>query len=118
MEQNPPGLAGSFGAGRGPRLLSGGGHRATVISTVSTLVVLAALAAILLLAPGSRAVEHAFFSPRDMWQALVGDPRKVQAGTDCGFDTSAGMRRVAEDVVWAKLAALGEGARIASQRLF
>jgi len=48
----------------------------------------------------------------------VGDPRKVQAGTDCGFDTSAGMRRVAEDVVWAKLAALGEGARIASQRLF
>jgi 5-methyltetrahydropteroyltriglutamate--homocysteine methyltransferase len=49
---------------------------------------------------------------------VVGDPRKVQAGTDCGFDTSAGMRRVAEDVVWAKLAALGEGARIASQRLF
>jgi polar amino acid transport system permease protein len=43
MEQNQPGLAGSFGAGRGPRLLSGGGHRATVISTVSTLVVLAAL---------------------------------------------------------------------------
>ena len=27
-------------------------------------------------------------------------------------------RRVAEDVVWAKLAALGEGARIASKRLF
>ena len=26
---------------------------------------------------------------------VVGDPRKVQAGTDCGFDTSAGMRRVA-----------------------
>jgi 5-methyltetrahydropteroyltriglutamate--homocysteine methyltransferase len=49
---------------------------------------------------------------------VVGDPRKVQAGTDCGFDTSAGMRRVASDVVWAKLAALGEGARIASERLF
>ena len=26
------------------------------------------------------------------------------AGTDCGFDTSAGRGRVAEDVVWAKLA--------------
>jgi 5-methyltetrahydropteroyltriglutamate--homocysteine methyltransferase len=48
----------------------------------------------------------------------VGDPKRVLAGTDCGFDTSAGMRRVAEDVVWAKLAALSEGARIASQRLF
>jgi 5-methyltetrahydropteroyltriglutamate--homocysteine methyltransferase len=48
----------------------------------------------------------------------VGDPRRVIAGTDCGFDTSAGMGRVAEDVVWAKLAALSEGARIASGRLF
>jgi len=48
----------------------------------------------------------------------VGDPRRVLAGTDCGFDTSAGMGRVAEDVVWAKLKALAEGARIASERLF
>jgi 5-methyltetrahydropteroyltriglutamate--homocysteine methyltransferase len=48
----------------------------------------------------------------------VGDPKRVLAGTDCGFDTSAGQRRVAEDIVWAKLAALGEGARIASERLF
>jgi 5-methyltetrahydropteroyltriglutamate--homocysteine methyltransferase len=47
----------------------------------------------------------------------VGDPKRVLAGTDCGFDTSAGQRRVAEDVVWAKLAALVEGARLASQRL-
>ena len=44
---------------------------------------------------------------------VVGDPKRVLAGTDCGFDTSAGQRRVAEDVVWAKLAALSEGARIA-----
>jgi 5-methyltetrahydropteroyltriglutamate--homocysteine methyltransferase len=48
----------------------------------------------------------------------VGDPKRVLAGTDCGFDTSAGQRRVAEDIVWAKLAALSEGARIASERLF
>ena len=45
------------------------------------------------------------------------DPSRVIAGTDCGFDTSAGAGRVAEDVVWAKLAALSEGARIASSRL-
>ena len=49
---------------------------------------------------------------------VVGDPKRVLAGTDCGFDTSAGQRRVAEDVVWAKLAALAEGAKIASARLF
>ena len=48
----------------------------------------------------------------------LGDPSRVIAGTDCGFDTSAGAGRVAEDVVWAKLAALSDGARIASSRLF
>ncbi len=48
----------------------------------------------------------------------VGDPRRVLAATDCGFDTSAGMGRVAEDVVWAKLTALKEGAQLASRRLF
>jgi 5-methyltetrahydropteroyltriglutamate--homocysteine methyltransferase len=48
----------------------------------------------------------------------VGDPTRVLAGTDCGFDTSAGRGRVADDVVWAKLAALRNGARIASARLF
>ena len=48
----------------------------------------------------------------------IGDPCRVQGGTDCGFDTSAGSGRVAEDVVWAKLAALSEGARIASARVF
>jgi 5-methyltetrahydropteroyltriglutamate--homocysteine methyltransferase len=48
---------------------------------------------------------------------VVGDPTRVLAGTDCGFDTSAGRGRVAQDVVWAKLAAMAEGARIASRRL-
>ena len=47
----------------------------------------------------------------------VGDASRVVAGTDCGFDTSAGMGRVADDVVWAKLRSLAEGARLASQRL-
>ena len=49
---------------------------------------------------------------------VVGDPSRVQAGTDCGFDTSAGWGRVAGDVVWAKLKSLRDGARLASQRLF
>jgi 5-methyltetrahydropteroyltriglutamate--homocysteine methyltransferase len=50
--------------------------------------------------------------------AVVGDPSRVLAGTDCGFDTSAGWGRVAEDVVWAKLASLRDGAKLASRRLF
>lgn len=50
--------------------------------------------------------------------AIVGDPSRVLAGTDCGFETIAGKGRVAADVVWAKLAALNEGAALASSRLF
>jgi 5-methyltetrahydropteroyltriglutamate--homocysteine methyltransferase len=50
--------------------------------------------------------------------AVIGDPRRVMAGTDCGFESIAGKGRVAEDVAWAKLAALSEGARLASARLF
>jgi 5-methyltetrahydropteroyltriglutamate--homocysteine methyltransferase len=47
----------------------------------------------------------------------VGDPRRVIAGTDCGFDTSAGIGDVAPSVVWLKLAALRAGADLASERL-
>jgi 5-methyltetrahydropteroyltriglutamate--homocysteine methyltransferase len=47
----------------------------------------------------------------------VGDPRRVIAGTDCGFDTSAGIGDVAPTVVWEKLRALRAGADLASERL-
>jgi 5-methyltetrahydropteroyltriglutamate--homocysteine methyltransferase len=50
--------------------------------------------------------------------AVIGDPSRVLAGTDCGFDTSAGWGRVAADVVWAKIRSLRDGARLASDRLF
>jgi 5-methyltetrahydropteroyltriglutamate--homocysteine methyltransferase len=42
----------------------------------------------------------------------------VIAGTDCGFGTSANSNLIYPPVVWAKLATLAEGARIASQRLW
>jgi 5-methyltetrahydropteroyltriglutamate--homocysteine methyltransferase len=41
-------------------------------------------------------------------------PDRVIAGTDCGFGTSVGRDRVVRSVAWAKLAALVEGARLAS----
>jgi 5-methyltetrahydropteroyltriglutamate--homocysteine methyltransferase len=50
--------------------------------------------------------------------SVIGDPTRVLAGTDCGFDTSAGWGRVAEDVVWAKLRAMREGAELATRRLY
>ena len=48
----------------------------------------------------------------------IGDPSRVLACTDCGFDTAAGFSLVASDVAWAKLQTLRAGADLASQRLF
>ena len=49
---------------------------------------------------------------------LVGRERVI-AGTDCGFATFAAQQNmVVPSIAWAKLAALAEGARIASDRLW
>ena len=48
---------------------------------------------------------------------LVGR-ENVMAGSDCGFGTWVGQSAVDPDVVWAKLAAMAEGARIASRRFW
>jgi 5-methyltetrahydropteroyltriglutamate--homocysteine methyltransferase len=48
---------------------------------------------------------------------IVGRER-VMAGTDCGFSTFAGFGAVDAEIVYAKLATLAEGARIASKRLW
>jgi 5-methyltetrahydropteroyltriglutamate--homocysteine methyltransferase len=42
----------------------------------------------------------------------------VMAGVDCGFSIHVGSGAVDPDVVYAKLAALAEGARIASERFW
>jgi 5-methyltetrahydropteroyltriglutamate--homocysteine methyltransferase len=42
----------------------------------------------------------------------------VIAGSDCGYGTWVGQAAVDPDVVWAKLAAMAEGARIASRRFW
>ena len=65
-------------------------------------------------------VEHPKVVARRLHEAVaaVGDRERVIAGTDCGFGTFAGREYVAEDVVWLKLAAAAEGARIASDSLW
>ena len=50
--------------------------------------------------------------------ARVVGRERVIAGTDCGFGTSGAGDEVHPEVAWAKLAALVEGARLASARLW
>lgn len=51
------------------------------------------------------------------YAGLVGRERVI-AGTDCGFAQLEAVRRVHPQVMWAKLEALVEGARLASQELW
>ena len=48
---------------------------------------------------------------------IVGRER-VLAGTDCGFGTFAGFGAVHPEICWGKLAAMAEGAQIASKKLW
>lgn len=48
---------------------------------------------------------------------IVGRER-VMAGSDCGFSTFAGFGAVDQDIVYAKLASMADGAEIASKRLW
>jgi 5-methyltetrahydropteroyltriglutamate--homocysteine methyltransferase len=51
------------------------------------------------------------------WAEVVGRERII-VGNDCGFASTAGNAEIPPSVAWAKLAALGEGARLASARLY
>jgi 5-methyltetrahydropteroyltriglutamate--homocysteine methyltransferase len=53
----------------------------------------------------------------ERFASVVGRERVI-AGTDCGFGTSGAGDEVHPEVAWAKLAALVEGARIASRKLW
>src|SRR5271168_790502 len=50
--------------------------------------------------------------------ARLVDRENVIAGSDCGYGTWVGQAAVDPDIVWAKFAALTEGARIASERFW
>ncbi len=47
---------------------------------------------------------------------LVGQ-ENVMAGSDCGFETSAGVSAVVPTITWAKFEAMAEGARLATEQL-
>ncbi len=95
---------------------SGLGDRfARVLHAVGSTVVVVArraerLAALVDDLPGSLAIAA------DL--SVADDRERVIAGADCGFGTFAGWEMVAASVVWAKFAALAEGARLASRELW
>jgi 5-methyltetrahydropteroyltriglutamate--homocysteine methyltransferase len=64
-------------------------------------------------------VEHPELVAQQICQfaEIVGRDRVI-AGTDCGFGTFAGTGRVVADIAYKKLAALVEGAAIATGRLW
>jgi 5-methyltetrahydropteroyltriglutamate--homocysteine methyltransferase len=53
----------------------------------------------------------------ERWARAAGR-ENVMFGNDCGFASTAGNTEIPEAVAWAKLKSLGDGARIASQRLW
>jgi 5-methyltetrahydropteroyltriglutamate--homocysteine methyltransferase len=79
----------------------------------------------MLLIPGvvettSNFVEHPEVVARRIEDAVraVGDRERVIASTDCGFGTFTNREWVIEPAVWLKLAAIQQGADIASARLW
>jgi len=70
--------------------------------------------------PTTNFVEHPEVVAERIERAVVavGDKERVIAGSDCGFSTYAGKEFSVEQIVWAKLKALADGAAIASGRLW
>jgi 5-methyltetrahydropteroyltriglutamate--homocysteine methyltransferase len=67
----------------------------------------------------SNFVEHPeLVADRIVQYALAAGRENVMAGVDCGFGTFAGRVQVDTKIVWMKLAALAEGARLASKQLW
>ena len=64
-------------------------------------------------------LEHAeLVAQRICRYASVVGRENVIAGTDCGFGTFAGRIDIVPSVVWAKLRAMTEGARLATKQLW
>jgi 5-methyltetrahydropteroyltriglutamate--homocysteine methyltransferase len=67
----------------------------------------------------SNRIEHPeLIAQRIVRFAEIVGRENVIAGSDCGFGTFVGVALVEPEIAWAKLAALAEGARLASEELF
>ncbi len=70
-QPDPREPAGAPRAGRGSRMLGG---RAVLVSSASTVLFFAIIAAIVVLSPGSEVVAERFFSPFHLEQSILGTP--------------------------------------------
>jgi len=69
--------------------------------------------------PQSNYIEHPeLVAQRIERYANIVGRENVMAGVDCGFSIHVGMQGIDPTVVWGKLASLGQGAEIASKRLW
>jgi len=75
------------------------GRRAIIASSLSSVLLLGGIIAVLYLAPGGATVRGAFFDPHSMWQAFVGDPNKGLSSVGKGLLTNAWMFVAAEALV-------------------
>ena len=75
------------------------GRRAVWASSISSVVVLAALIAVFFYAPGAAAFRYYFLRPHDLWQSFVGDPSKGLSSVGVGFITNIWMFCLCEVLV-------------------
>ncbi|MGH8989560.1 MAG: amino acid ABC transporter permease, partial [Acidimicrobiales bacterium] len=72
---------------------------AAVTATLSTLVVVGAIVAAFLLAPGSRAVRSTYFDVHDMWRAFIGDPHEGFYSVGQGLVVNIEMFSIGEALI-------------------
>lgn len=75
------------------------GRRGVAASTVSTILLVGFIVALLYIAPGGATVRYTFFNPHDLWLAWVGDPRLGLDSIRDGLVTNIWMFLLSEVLV-------------------
>jgi polar amino acid transport system permease protein len=97
MGDDAPDTAPNLFASRRSRLLVG--KRGVVASTLSTLVVVALIVALLFVPKGGATFRYTFFDPHNLWLAWVGDPRLGLDAIRDGLVTNIEMFLISEVIV-------------------
>ncbi len=102
---NPAFDAGDDGSDAAPNLFSSRrsrllvGRRGVVASTVSTLVIVGLIVALLYVPKGGATLRYTFFNPHNLWLAWVGDPRLGLDAIRDGLVTNIEMFLISEALV-------------------
>ncbi len=96
-DEDPSVTTPNFFAPRHRRILVG--RRGLVASTLSSLVLVAAIACALFLTPGGATVRYTFFNGHDLWLAWIGDPKLGLNALRDGIVTNIWMFLLSEVLV-------------------